>query len=115
MGALSYFRKIYNIDTLDTRFTNPSTAPYKTVIESRDDAAAASRERAAKWNARTTSPSRWRTPEFYLWYLIFFPAFPAMYWVTYTASRGRRHGPSPPSKSYRNAAVDMSRSRPSRL
>ncbi|KAK7750097.1 glycerol transporter [Diatrype stigma] len=95
MGALSYFRKIYNIDTLDTRFTTPSTVPYKTVIESRDDSAAASRERAAKWNVRTPPPSRWKTPEFYLWYLIFFPAFPAMYWVIYTASRADINTSSP--------------------
>lgn len=89
MGALSYFRKIYDLDTLDTRFTNPSSVPYKTVIEARDDPAAASKERAAKWNARTTSPPLWRTPEFYLWGLILYTAIPGMLWVGYNASNGR--------------------------
>lgn len=92
MGALSYFKKIYDPDTLDTRFTNPSSVPYKTVIEARDDPAAASKERAARWSDRTTTtttPSLWRTPEFFLWGLILYSAIPGMFWVSYNASNGR--------------------------
>ncbi len=88
MGLLSSFWKLYNLDTLDTRFTTQSSVPYKTVIDSRDDPAAASKDRAAKWNGRTTR-SRWHTPEFYLYYLIVYPAIPYMLWIIYTASTSR--------------------------
>ncbi|KAI0383503.1 MBOAT-domain-containing protein [Hypomontagnella monticulosa] len=85
MGVLSYLRKIYDLDTLDTRFTNSSSTPYKTVIESRNDAAA-SKERAAKWNNRG-NPSRWNTPEFYLYYIYLGIVIPYMFYIAYDASR----------------------------
>lgn len=85
MGVLSYLRKIYDLDTLDTRFTNSSSTPYKTVIESRNDAIA-SKERAAKWNNRG-NPSRWNTPEFYLYYIYLGIVIPYMFYIAYDASR----------------------------
>ncbi|KAI1484432.1 MBOAT family protein [Biscogniauxia mediterranea] len=85
MGLLSFFRSIYDLDTLDTRFTNPSSTPYKAVIEARDDAFA-SKERASKWNSRAPPP-KWNTPEFYLYYLILAFVIPYMFWVAYDASR----------------------------
>ncbi|KAI1500281.1 MBOAT family protein [Biscogniauxia marginata] len=85
MGLLSFFRSTYDLDTLDTRFTNPSSTPYKAVIEARDDATA-SKERASNWNSRAP-PSRWNTPEFYLYYLVIGLAIPYMFWVAYDASR----------------------------
>ncbi|KAM0335360.1 hypothetical protein ACHAQA_000405 [Verticillium albo-atrum] len=39
MALLSYLRSIYDLDTLDTRFTSPSSVPYKTVVEARADPA----------------------------------------------------------------------------
>ncbi|KAH9989366.1 MBOAT-domain-containing protein [Xylariaceae sp. FL0662B] len=88
MGVLSFLRATYDLDTLDTRFTNPSSIPYKTVIEARDDATA-SKERAAKWNSSSqpSQPSRWSTPEFYLYYIVLVLAIPSMFWVAYDASR----------------------------
>ncbi|KAI0599951.1 MBOAT family protein [Biscogniauxia sp. FL1348] len=85
MGLLSFFRSIYDLDTLDTRFTNPSSTPYKAVIEARDDAVA-SKERASKWNSRAPPP-KWTTPEFILYYLILSFVIPYMFWVAYDASR----------------------------
>ncbi|KAI1821021.1 MBOAT, membrane-bound O-acyltransferase family-domain-containing protein [Xylaria intraflava] len=89
MGALSFLRSIYDLDTLDTRFIVSSTTPYETVIEARNHAAAASKERAAKWNSRASSAtkSRWNTPEFYLYYAVFILAIPYMFRVAYDASR----------------------------
>ncbi|KAI3318529.1 putative glycerol:H+ symporter [Xylariaceae sp. AK1471] len=84
MGTLSFLGKVYDLDTLDTRFTVSSTTPYKTVIEARNDTAA-SKERAAKWNSRA-SESRWRTTEFYLYYVIYAFAITYMFWITYDAS-----------------------------
>ncbi|KAI1138238.1 MBOAT-domain-containing protein [Hypoxylon sp. FL0543] len=85
MGVLSFFRKIYDLDTLDTRFTISTSTPYKTVIEARNDTSA-SKERAAKPNSKAHT-SRWNTPEFYLYYLVLILAIPYMFWVAYDASR----------------------------
>ncbi|KAI1077301.1 MBOAT-domain-containing protein [Whalleya microplaca] len=102
MGVLSFFRATYDLDTLDTRFTISSSTPYKTVIEARDDAAAvaaaASKDGASKPNGlngsntsnasnTSTGPSKWNTPEFYLYYLFLGWAVPSMFWVAYHASK----------------------------
>ncbi|KAI0410079.1 MBOAT, membrane-bound O-acyltransferase family-domain-containing protein [Xylaria palmicola] len=89
MSAFSLLGKVYDLDTLDTRFIVSSTTPYQTVIEARNDPAAASKERAAKWSSRqpSSSPSRWRTPEFYLYYAVFVVAIPCMFWIAYDASK----------------------------
>ncbi|KAI0392225.1 putative glycerol:H+ symporter [Xylariaceae sp. FL0594] len=87
MGALSFLGKIYDLDTLDTRFTVSSNTPYKAHLDTRNDAAAASRDRAAKWNTSRATKSRWNTTEFYLYYLVFIFAVPYMFWVAYNASR----------------------------
>ncbi|KAI1772640.1 MBOAT-domain-containing protein [Hypoxylon cercidicola] len=84
MGVFSFLRATYDLDTLDTRFTNSSSTPYKTVIEARNDATA-SKERAAKWNSKG-QPSRWNTPEFYLYYLVILLVVPYMFWVAYEVS-----------------------------
>ncbi|KAI0473878.1 MBOAT-domain-containing protein [Xylariaceae sp. FL0804] len=85
MGVLSLFRGVYDLDTLDTRFTNPSSIPYKTVVEARDDALA-DRDPAARGPQPPPSP-RWHTPEFYLYYLVFVLVVPYMFWVAYDVSR----------------------------
>ncbi|KAI0909212.1 MBOAT, membrane-bound O-acyltransferase family-domain-containing protein [Ustulina deusta] len=95
MGAFSFLRNIYDLDSLDTRFTVSSNTPYTTVVEARSDAAAASKERAAKWNSRpsssssssSSSKSRWNTPEFYLYYIVFVVAVPSMFRIAYDASK----------------------------
>ncbi|KAI2626393.1 MBOAT, membrane-bound O-acyltransferase family-domain-containing protein [Xylaria nigripes] len=90
MGAMSFLRSIYDLDTLDTRFIVSSTTPFQTVIESRNNAtAASSKERAVRWNSRASSvsASRWNTPEFYLYYVVFVLAVPYMFWVAYDASK----------------------------
>lgn len=85
MGALSFFGKVYDLDTLDTRFLSSSSVPYKTVIEARSDpdAVKEARERA---QARAP-PSKWRTPEFYLYFLVIAWAVPYMFWVAYNVSK----------------------------
>ncbi len=85
MGLFSFLRSVYDLDTLDTRFTTPSTVPYKTVIDSRDEAygKGSSSTRPNKGGA----PSKWRTAEFYFYYLIFLLAVPYMFWTAYDVSR----------------------------
>ncbi|KAK6070398.1 Glycerol uptake protein 1 [Seiridium cupressi] len=85
MGALSFLRSVYDLDTLDTRFTNPSSTPYSTVVESRSDPVE-SKERAARFSGKA-QPSKWRTPEFFLYYAVFIICVPLMFWTAYTASQ----------------------------
>lgn len=88
MGILSFLRSVYTLDTLDTRFETPSSSSYRTVIDSRRDPGAkdAQRERLAS----RASPSKWNTPEFYLYYLVFIVCVPLMIWIPYTVSRRMR-------------------------
>lgn len=83
MGVFSFFRKVYDIDTLDTRFMSSSSVPYQTVIEARSDPDAV-KEAADKARA---PPPKWQTPEFYLYYFVFLWAVPYMFWVAYSVSR----------------------------
>lgn len=85
MGVFSFFRKVYDIDTLDTRFMSSSSVPYQTVIEARSDPDAV-KEAADKARARAPPP-KWQTPEFYLYYFVFLWAVPYMFWVAYSVSR----------------------------
>ncbi|UKZ65499.1 uncharacterized protein TrAtP1_006698 [Trichoderma atroviride] len=85
MGVLSYLRKVYDLDTLDTRFTSSSSAPYQTVIDARGDSIAA---REAEIKARSSAPPpKWRTPEFFLYYLVFIVVVPYMFWIAYDVSK----------------------------
>lgn len=88
MSLLSFLRSVYTLDTLDTRFTTPSSTSYRTVIESRNDPGPkdGQKERIA---ARAT-PSKWNTPEFYLYGLVFAVCVPLMFWIPYTVSRRMR-------------------------
>lgn len=85
MGVFSFLKQVYTLDTLDTRFTSSSSVPYKTVIEARNDPVA-QRESAAKAQSRA-QPSKWNTPEFYLYYAVFIVAVPYMFWIAYDVSR----------------------------
>ncbi|RYC59965.1 hypothetical protein CHU98_g6245 [Xylaria longipes] len=87
MGAFSFLGNVYDLDTLDTRFTVSSTTPYKTVVEARNDTAAASKERAEAWNSRPQSRPKWNTPEFFLYYAVCILAVPYMFWIAYDASK----------------------------
>lgn len=87
MGVLSFFRQVYDLDTIDTRFTATSTKP-----DARNDPGA-SKDRAAKWNSKsaslTSSPSRWMTPDSMLNFLVVGVAIPLMCYTGYDASKSR--------------------------
>ncbi|TQV96470.1 hypothetical protein V2A60_003132 [Cordyceps javanica] len=85
MGVLSFLKKVYTPDTLDTRFTSSSSVPYNTVIEARSDPVA-QREAATKAQSRA-APSKWNTPEFYFYYVVFVVTVPYMFWIAYDVSK----------------------------
>ncbi|ROV94297.1 hypothetical protein VMCG_08667 [Cytospora schulzeri] len=96
MSPLSFLRSIYTLDTLDTRFTTASSTSYKTVIDSRGEHNV--RDAQKEKVASQASPSKWKTPEFYFYYLVFFICVPLMLWIPYTVSR-RMLSPSCPDNS----------------
>ncbi|KAL1903163.1 glycerol transporter [Sporothrix stenoceras] len=94
MSLFSFLRSIYDVDTLDTRFTTPSTVPYKQDTPSSKAAGhngtlghADSRRDAAAEIVKRAEPSKWRTPEFFVYYFIFLTVVPYMFWVAYDVSR----------------------------
>ncbi|KAH8596665.1 glycerol:H+ symporter-like protein [Bisporella sp. PMI_857] len=97
MGIFSYIRSIYALDTIDTRFTNPSSTPYQIVIDGRAQSAEVNAKRddskpgvGVRTDHRgrpVAQPSKWNTPEFYLYYLVFLTVVPLMFWVVYDVSR----------------------------
>jgi len=84
MGLFSFLRSVYDVSTLDTRFTTPPSVPYKTVLESRHDPLAKDYTAGVKAKAQ---PSKWRTPEFLLYGLIFIVVVPMMIWIPFSVSR----------------------------
>lgn len=72
--ALKFIRQLYSLDTLDTRFIVPATAPPKEALEdAKLDPAGPlpvphgkAKDKDAEENVQ---PSRWNTPEFYFYYV----------------------------------------------
>ncbi|KAH8736643.1 MBOAT, membrane-bound O-acyltransferase family-domain-containing protein [Ilyonectria robusta] len=85
MRLLSFARSLYNIDTLDTRFTNPSFVPYQTVIDARTDPEL-TKDSLDKSRARG-HPSKWKTPEFKMYICLIAFIIPYMLWMAYDVSR----------------------------
>ncbi|KAL1953682.1 hypothetical protein VTO42DRAFT_2355 [Malbranchea cinnamomea] len=76
MGLLRFIRRLYSLETLDTRFTVSSSTPLKYAAESRSQGVASRGSGAGRNEA---APSRWNTPEFYVYYVIFILAVPMMF------------------------------------
>lgn len=92
MGPISFLRSIYDVRTLDTRFATPSSVPYRTVLETRDDPDA--KDHAASVRA-TAAPSRWKTPEYIAYGLFLAWAIPGMFVIGYSVSK--RASPTAPA------------------
>jgi len=86
MNIFSYIRNIYQLDTIDTRFTHTTNTPYQSVIDARLDPAQQSKRDAVKLDINglpKAQPSKWRTLEFYLYYFVFLTIVPYMFWIVY--------------------------------
>lgn len=83
MLFLSFFRELYSLDTLDTRFTTSSSTPLKLVNED----APKPGTRDGKTQPADVSPPRWRTPEFYVYLVVFLVCVPQMYWAVVSVSQ----------------------------
>jgi hypothetical protein len=67
MKLFTYLWRLYSLDTLDTRFANSKSS---STIQAE------------------ASLSKWRTPEFYIYYVIFIVVVPQMFKVSYDVSKG---------------------------
>jgi hypothetical protein len=72
--ALKFVRQLYSLDTLDTRFIVPATAPPKEALEdAKLDPAGPIPIQDSRGKTRNggdnVPPSRWNTPEFYFYYV----------------------------------------------
>lgn len=89
MGLLSWLRRLYSLDTLDTRFTVSATTPLNVAADSNRTG---SRDKRDGENTRHTkngtSSPKWNTPEFYVYYLVFIVAVPLMFKTATDVSQG---------------------------
>jgi protein-cysteine N-palmitoyltransferase HHAT len=67
-SIIPFFRSLYSLETLDTRFVTSSNTP----AGGKDGAAKASEKKIS------AGPSRWFTPEFFFYYVMFVLIFPLM-------------------------------------
>ncbi|EKV16229.1 Glycerol:H+ symporter (Gup1), putative [Penicillium digitatum] len=70
-SILAWLRRVYSLDTLDTRFTSSATPAHTNTRPSAKDARNAT--------AQGASSSLWRTPEFLVYYLFFIILVPLMF------------------------------------
>lgn len=96
MSLLSYLKRLYSQDTLDTRFTVSSTAPLaRTSSEHGIDisnpalsAAGQSAQRRDQELPLSSQPSKWATPEYFIYYLFVGIGVPWMFFVAIDVSKG---------------------------
>jgi hypothetical protein len=94
--ALSYIRQLYSLDTLDTRFVVPATSPPKEALEeAKVDPAnpyPISNGRDKTRNANdNVQPPRWRTNEFYFYYVVISASVFFMFKLVIDCSKGQSY------------------------
>ncbi|KAJ5669697.1 Glycerol uptake protein 1 [Penicillium macrosclerotiorum] len=83
-SILSWLRRIYSLDTLDTRFTSSATTPATAAADTRPPSAKDARANAI---AQGASAPLWRTPEFFIYYIFFITLVPLMFKTVADASK----------------------------
>lgn len=81
MEVLHFLRKLYSLDTLDTRLTTSAHVPVRRVSDESLEKSASERglDTDAADLPQGVSPSKWRTPEFYFYYAVFALVIPQMF------------------------------------
>ncbi len=86
LSLLAWFRRLYSLDTLDTRFTVPANTPIKVAAE--DTRSGPAKDARSNAVASGASPSKWGTLEFYVYYVVFLVAVPLMFKTVVDVSQG---------------------------
>jgi len=102
MSWLYFWRKVYSLETLDTRFVVSATTPPKVsatdfqlnsirgeVSSSQSNGVQGSSESRDAKNAVASDirPPLWHTFEFYIYYFFFITVVPTMFYVAYSVSK----------------------------
>jgi hypothetical protein len=94
--ALSYLRQLYSLDTLDTRFVVPATVPPKEALEEANvDPAISDGKDKSRSGANSVQPPRWKTNEFYFYYLAISASIFFMFKLVLECSKGQSRSLSP--------------------
>jgi hypothetical protein len=90
MAWLKYLRKLYSLDTLDTRFvTSADSPPRQDATELRIDPSKPSPKESSRASpASDIHPSLWRTPEFLFYAFAFITIVPLMFKSPIDVSKG---------------------------
>ncbi|KAE8354660.1 MBOAT, membrane-bound O-acyltransferase family-domain-containing protein [Aspergillus coremiiformis] len=95
-SVLSWIRRLYSLDTLDTRFIVSSNTPLKAVAA--DTRSVHAKDARANAIASNAASPQWRTPEFWVYYVVFVIAVPLMFKTVIEVSQERH--PSYPTYSH---------------
>lgn len=85
LAFLEWLRRLYSLDTLDTRFIVPANTPIKVAEDTRSASAKDARPNAV---ASKAAPSKWGTVEFFVYYIVFLIAVPLMFKTVVDVSQG---------------------------
>jgi protein-cysteine N-palmitoyltransferase HHAT len=92
MEVLQFFRGLYSLDTLDTRLTTTSLTPLTAATDESPEKSTS--ERRVETDAASlppgASPSKWRTPEFYVYYTVIILVVPQMFRSVMNVSKRER-------------------------
>jgi hypothetical protein len=99
MTPIAFLRQLYSLDTLDTRFTSSGRTFVKAADEDPAQAIKPEDEKSRVVLPTGASPSRWRTPEFYFYALVFIVVVPQMFKAVVDVSQ-RKYGLRQDYKSY---------------
>lgn len=109
--AFRFFRQLYSLDTLDTRFVVPATTPPKEALKEAElDPAGplpVENGRSKGKAVQGASLSRWNTPEFYVYYVSISASIFMMFKLVLQSSKGQHTAVKVPNKftdSSRNAS-----------
>jgi hypothetical protein len=91
--ALQFFRQLYSLDTLDTRFIVPATAPPKEALKEAElDPAGPLPTHDGRGKGKggdgNVQPPRWNTPEFYVYYVSISASIFMMFKLVLQVSQG---------------------------
>lgn len=89
MSPFTFFRQLYSLDTLDTRLTTSATTPLDVAQKERDTANHKGQNGKIENDVSVRAqPSKWNTPEFYFYALVFILVVPQMFKSVIDASKG---------------------------
>ncbi|CAI7661600.1 unnamed protein product, partial [Penicillium manginii] len=88
-SLFTWLRRLYSLDTLDTRFTATAITPTNANVNSNSnsDTRPAAKDARASSIAQNARASLWHTPEFFIYYLFFITLVPLMFKTVIDASK----------------------------